>query len=51
MKDPVAEAIQKQLEIKAQRREKKKKTRMVISGKSVLDLQRILKKKAIRIDR
>ena len=45
-----AETIQKQLEIKAQRRVKKKKTRMVISGKSVLGLQRIIKKKARRID-
>jgi len=38
--------LQKQLEQKARRREKKKKTRMAVSGKSVLGLQRIIKKKA-----
>jgi hypothetical protein len=38
--------IEKQLEQKARRREKKKKTRMAVSGKSVLGLQRIIKKKA-----
>jgi len=48
MKNLSTETIQKQLEIKAQRREKKKKTRMVISGKSVLNLQRIIKKKIKR---
>lgn len=51
MKNLDPEAIQKQLEIKAQRREKKKKTRMVISGKSVLSLQRIIKKRAVQVDR
>jgi len=51
MKDSSAETIQKQLEIKAQRRARKKKTRMVISGKSVLGLQRIIKKRATKVDR
>jgi len=46
MKDINAEKIQKQLEIKVRRREKKKKTKMTVSGKSVLGLQRIIKKKA-----
>jgi len=49
MKDSSAKIIQKQLEIKTRRREKKKKTSMIISGRSVLSLQRIIKKKARRI--
>ena len=38
--------LQKILETKTQRRLKKKHPKMVVSGRSVLGLQRIIKKKA-----
>ena len=46
MKDPGSETIQKKLENKIRRRLKKKRPTMAVSGRSVLGLQRIIKKKA-----
>ena len=40
------EQLQKKLEQKALRRFRKKKPKMLVSGKSVLGLRRIIKKKA-----
>jgi len=38
--------LQRKLEAKSKRRLKKKRTKMAVSGKSVLGLRRIIKKKA-----
>jgi len=44
MKDNLEE-IEEKVKKKAQKREKKKKPKMRVSGKSVFELQRIIKKK------
>jgi hypothetical protein len=43
MKDDLAQ-VEEKLRKKAQKREKKKKPRMKVSGKSVFELQRLIKK-------
>ena len=44
MKDNL-EQVEEKIRKKAKEREKKKKPKMVVSGKSVFNLQRIIKKK------
>ncbi len=40
------EEIQKKLETKAKKRQKRKHPKMIVSGKSVLNLRRIIRKKS-----
>jgi hypothetical protein len=44
------EKLQKKAEKKARLRDKKKKTKMLVSGKSVFGLQRTIKKRISAID-
>ena len=42
---PNLEITKKRLDIKSKQREKKKRTKMKVSGKKVIDLQKIIKNK------